>query len=165
MQFLNWIVKKVLQIRAHPVHLKSLLTRIFIKYIHDIVLQISFLDIYSQNWITGSCLKLWQVSVKIRRWYEKISNIPSRAWRACKNWFFMLTIFLPWGIFSIHHICKKIKKGPYKENFCIQKSVLSGPSVVQRNFWNMHCIFKLFCKSFKWLPVFQFWESMSKNEI
>ena len=37
--------------------------------------------------------------------------------------------------------------------------------MLQRNFWNIYCIFKLFCKSFKWLPVFQFWELMSKNEI
>ena len=36
------------------------LTQNFIKYMHDIVLEISFLDINSQNWITGSCLKFWQ---------------------------------------------------------------------------------------------------------
>jgi len=30
----------------------------------------------------------------------------------------MLTIFLPWGILSIHHICKKIKKrAGAKKNF------------------------------------------------
>ena len=31
---------------------------IFIKYMHDIVLKISFLDINSQNWNTGGHLKL-----------------------------------------------------------------------------------------------------------
>ena len=36
---------------------------------------------------------------------------------------------------------------------------------MQRNFWNIYCIFKLFCKSFKWLPLLQFWELVSKNEI
>ena len=36
---------------------------------------------------------------------------------------------------------------------------------MQWNFWNMYCIFKLFSMSFKWLPVIQFWELMSKNEI
>ena len=29
----------------------------------------------------------------------------------------------------------------------------------------MYCIFKLFWRSFKQLPVIQFWELMSKNEI
>ena len=29
-------------------------TQIFIKYMHDIVLKISFLDINSQNWITAT---------------------------------------------------------------------------------------------------------------
>ena len=42
-------------------------TQIFIKYMHDIVLEISFLDINSQNCINGSCLKLWQVIVKIQQ--------------------------------------------------------------------------------------------------
>ena len=32
--------------------------QIFIKYMHDIVLQISFLDTNSQTWNTGSHLKL-----------------------------------------------------------------------------------------------------------
>ena len=140
-------------------------TLIFIKYMHDIVLKISFLDTNSQNWSNGSHLKLWQVIVKIRHRCERISNILSRGWRACKNWFFMLTTFLAWGIFSIHQIKKRSKKGPSQKNFCIQKSVLSGPSAMQRNFWNIYCIFKLFCKSFKWLPLLQFWELVSKNEI
>ena len=34
------------------------LTQIFIKYMHDIVVKISFLDINSQNWNNGSHLKL-----------------------------------------------------------------------------------------------------------
>ena len=77
---------------------------------YDIVLEISFLDINSQNWNTGSRLKLWQVIVKIQHWCEGMSNIPSRGWRACKNWFFMLTNFLARGIFLIHHIWKKDQK-------------------------------------------------------
>ena len=55
------------------------LTQNFIKYMHDIVLKISFLDVNSQNWNTGSHLKLWQVIVKIRHQCERISNIPSRG--------------------------------------------------------------------------------------
>ena len=50
---------------------------IFIKYMHDIVLKISFLDINSQNWNTGGHLKLWQEIVKIQHRCERISNIPS----------------------------------------------------------------------------------------
>ena len=112
--FVRWghSCRSVLTSRETSLVTKHKSTQIFIKYIHDIVLQISFLDIYSQNWITGSCLKLWQVIVKIRHWCEKISNISSRGWRACKNWFFMFTIFLCRGIFLIHHIWKKVKKGP-----------------------------------------------------
>ena len=41
-------------------------TQIFIKYMHDIVLEISFLDINSQNWITGSHLNLLLKSLKIQ---------------------------------------------------------------------------------------------------
>ena len=52
---------------------------IFIKYMHDLVLKISFLDINSQNWITGSRLKLWQVIVKLRHQCQQMSNIPSRG--------------------------------------------------------------------------------------
>ena len=41
-------------------------TLIFIKYMHDIVLKISFLDTNSQNWSNGSHLKLLQKSLKIQ---------------------------------------------------------------------------------------------------
>ena len=94
-------------------------TLIFIKYMH--VLKISFLDTNSQNWSNGSHLKLWQVIVKIRHRCEQISNILSRGWRACKNWFFMLTTFLAWGIFSIHQIKKRSKKGPSQKKFLYPK--------------------------------------------
>ena len=50
---------RCLMTREPPLVTKHTLTQIFIKYMHDIVLQISFLDINSQNWITGSCLNLW----------------------------------------------------------------------------------------------------------
>ena len=46
-------------------------TQIFIKYMHDIVLEISFLDINSQNWITGSHLKLMLKSLKIQYIFQK----------------------------------------------------------------------------------------------
>ena len=38
---------------------------------HDIVLEISILDINSQNWITGSCLELLQKSLKIQYIFQK----------------------------------------------------------------------------------------------
>ena len=50
--------------------------------------------------------------VKIQKLLERISNIPSRGWRAWKNWFFILTTFLARGIFLIHQIQKKVKKRP-----------------------------------------------------
>ena len=43
--------------REGPVFGNQEAVQIFIKYIYDIVLKISVLDINSQNWITGSCLK------------------------------------------------------------------------------------------------------------
>ena len=81
-------------------------------------------DIYSQNWNTGSHLKLWQESVKIQHRCEQISNIPSHGWRSCKNWFFMLTTFLALGIFSIHDIWKEIKKWPGPIIFFVSKNQL-----------------------------------------
>ena len=89
---------------------------------HDIVLKISFLDTNSQNWSNGSHLKLWQVIVKIRHRCEQISNILSRGWRACKNWFFMLTTFLAWGIFSIHQIKKKGQKKARAKKIFVSKN-------------------------------------------
>ena len=88
---------------------------------HDIVVKISYLDTNSQNWSNGSHLKLWQVIVKIQHRCEQISNIPSHGWRACKNWFFMLTTFLAPGIFLIHDIWKKIKKWPEPNIFLYPK--------------------------------------------
>ena len=44
--------------RSGPLLPNDILTQIFIKYMHDIVLKISFLDINSQNWNTGGHLKL-----------------------------------------------------------------------------------------------------------
>ena len=46
-------------------------TLIFIKYMHDIVLKISFLDTNSQNWSNGSHLKLLQKSLKIQYIFKK----------------------------------------------------------------------------------------------
>ena len=57
--------------REPPVVTKHALTQIFIKYMHDIVLEISILDINSQNWITGSCLELLQKSLKIQYIFQK----------------------------------------------------------------------------------------------
>ena len=63
---LSWMSSREL-----PLVTKHTLTQIFIKYMHDIVLQISFLDINSQNWITGSHLKLLQKSLKIQYIFQK----------------------------------------------------------------------------------------------
>ena len=57
--------------RELPLVTKHALTQIFMKYMHDIVLEISFLDINSQNWITGSHLKLLLKSLKIQYIFQK----------------------------------------------------------------------------------------------
>ena len=76
-----------------------------------------------------------------------------------QKWFFMLTTIVASGIFSIHDIWKKIKKWPEPN---IQKSLLSCPLTMQRNFWNMYCIFKLFCQSFKLLTLSHFWNFLPR---
>ena len=96
------------------------LSLIFIKYMYDIVLEISFLDINSQNWNTGSCLKLWQVIVKIQHWCEGMSNIPLRDWRACKNWFFTLIFFYSGHFFDPSYL-KKDQKRARTKNFLYPK--------------------------------------------
>ena len=57
--------------REPPLDPKIKATQIFIKYVHDIVLEISILDINSQNWITGSHLKLLKKSLKIQYIFQK----------------------------------------------------------------------------------------------
>ena len=54
--FENSVTKDIF-IRETSLNSNPKSTQIFIKYMHDIVLEISFLDINSQNRITGSCLK------------------------------------------------------------------------------------------------------------
>ena len=42
------------------------LIQIFLRYMHDMVLKISFLDINPQNWNSGRHWKLWQEMLKIQ---------------------------------------------------------------------------------------------------
>ena len=128
-------------------------TLIFIKYMHDIVLKISFLDTNSQNWSNGSHLKLWQVIVKIRHRCEQISNILSRGWRACKNWFFMLTTFLAWGIFSIHQIKKKVKKRPEPKKFLYPKISSVRPISHAKEFLKYLLYFQTFLQELQMAPI------------
>ena len=60
--------------------------------------------------IGNNCSKFRQTVVKIRPQYEWILKIPSRGWRAWKNWFLTLMTFLAPVIFSIHEILKKDQK-------------------------------------------------------
>ena len=66
-------------------------TLIFIKYMHDIVLKISFLDTNSQNWSNGSHLKLWQVIVKIRHRCEQIEGETAKLRLGIKITFFVFS--------------------------------------------------------------------------
>ena len=53
---------------------------------HDIVLKISFLDINSQNWNSGSHWKLWQEMVKIQeRCKQTLNTHPGQFSRARKG--------------------------------------------------------------------------------
>ena len=73
---------------------------IFIKYMHDIVLKISFLDINSQNWNTGGHLKLWQEIVRIRHWCEQFQIFHLVVDGHVKTNFFLLTTFWALAFFS-----------------------------------------------------------------
>ena len=131
-------------VREPPLVTKHTLTQIFIKYMHDIVLEISILDINSQNWITGSCLKLWWEMAKTQWMCDQISNIPSRGWRAWKNWFFRLTTFLARVIFLIHHIRKKIKKGSEHKFFWYPKISFVRPLSHAKEFLKYILYFQTF---------------------
>ena len=61
-----------------------------------------------------------------------------------KTDFFMLTIFLPWGIFSIHHICKKIKKGPEQKKFLYPKISFVRPISCANKFLKYALYFQTF---------------------
>ena len=91
-----------------------------------------------------SYVKVLQTIMKIRPRYELISKILSRDWRAWKNWFLVLTTFLARVIFWSIIFEKRSKKGRNKKIFGIQKSVLSGPSVMQRNFLKYVLYFQTF---------------------
>ena len=59
------IVNSDLYIREGPVSGNQEAAQIFIKYMYDIVLEISFLDINSQNWSNVGHMRLRQKSFKI----------------------------------------------------------------------------------------------------
>ena len=56
----------------------------------------------------------------------------------------MLTIFLPWGIFSIHHICKKIKKGPEQKKILYPKISFVRPISGAKEFLKYVLYFQTF---------------------
>ena len=65
-------------IREGPVVENQEATQIFIKYMYDIVLEISFLDINSQNWIDVGHMRLCQKSFKIQYIFEKFLRKVNR---------------------------------------------------------------------------------------
>ena len=140
-------------------------TLIFIKYMHDIVLKISFLDTNSQNWSNGSHLKLLQKSLKIQYIFQKFlctADGPDRT----DFWIQKIFLFRPFLIiFQIWWI-KKMPRA--KKNVNIKKQFLHVRQPREGIFdicWHWCSIYTITCQSFKRLPVIQFWELMSKNEI
>ena len=83
-------------------------TQIFIKYMHDIVLEISFLDINSQNWITGSHLKLLLKSLKTQYIFQKFLCMADRPH---KTDFWIATNFLFRPFFDLFFHIMDQKKG------------------------------------------------------
>ena len=107
-------------------------TQIFIKYMHDIVLQISFLDINSQNWITGSHLKLLQKSLKIQYIFQKflcMANGPDII-------DFLIPKNLCSGPFLIFFSNMMDQKNAPSQKICShKKSIFTCPSTTWRNIW------------------------------
>ena len=68
----------VLYIRVGPVAGNQQAAQIFIKYMHDIVLEISFLDLNNGPNLSRSNLKLMQKSLKIQYIFQKFLCMPNR---------------------------------------------------------------------------------------
>ena len=88
---------------------------------YDLVLEISFLDINSQNWIPAA---IWNSGPKLQKYNTSVNEYQIFLCVVdghVKSDFFMLTIFLAPGIFSIHEIWKKIEKWPELKYFLYPK--------------------------------------------
>merc|ERR1739836_63897 len=70
--------KHIMVTREGPVSGNQEAAQIFIKYMYDIVLVISFLDINSQNWINVGHMTLCQKSFKIQYIFEKFLRKVNR---------------------------------------------------------------------------------------
>ena len=81
----------------------------------------------------------------------------------------MFTNFLARGIFSIHDIWKKIKKMVGNKIFFASKNQFFHARQPRERIFDIRShwcrIFTITWQSFKWLPLLQFWELVSKNEI
>ena len=131
-------------------------TLIFIKYMYDIVLKISFLDTNSQNWNNGSHLKLLQKSLKIQYIFQKFlctADGPDRTDFWIQKFFWLGLFFYLFLNLMDRKIPRAKKVVNIKNQFLHARQPREGIFDIRSH----RCrIFTITCQSFKWLPVFQF---------
>ena len=106
------------------------LTQIFTKYLHDIVLEISFLDINSQNWIDVGHMRLCQKSFKIQYIFEKFLRMVDRH---DSNDFLIQKFFWLGPFFDLFLNLMDRKNAPSQKNHKHKKSIFTCPSTNRRN--------------------------------
>ena len=123
-------------------------------------------DTYFQNWNTGGHLKLWQKSVKIQNILEKFLCMVDGH---DITDFWIQKIFVSDHFWSFFKCISSIEKIPGAKKVVNIKNQFLHDRQPREGIFDIHShrgrIFAITCQSFKWLPVFQFWELMSKNEI
>ena len=98
---------------------------------HDIVLEISFLDINSQNWITGSHLKLMLKSLKIQYIFQKslcMANRPNKTdfWTPKFFWYLKISFIRP-----ISHAKEILKYVLYFQTFLKELQTAAGNPILR----------------------------------
>jgi len=69
------------------------------------------------------------------------------------------------GAIWSYNVKKRSKKVLSQKKICIQKSVFSWPSAMQRCFWNLFCIFTLWFSGVICLPLVHFWKKKNSNLV
>ena len=111
--------------------------------------------------IGSSCRKVWKCNSYFKNSYAWLTGMmPMIFW---KKKFFGSGLFL---IFFHQWWIKKMTRAKKVVNIKNQFFHARQPREGIFDIWShLHCVFAISCQSFKQLPVIQFWELMSKNEI
>ena len=111
--------------------------------------------------IWSSCRKVWKYNKYFKNSFAWLMGLTELIF-GYKNFFgsgLFLTFFLIWWIEKMPQAKKVVN---------IKNQFLHARQPRERIFdirSHRCCIFTITCQSFKWLPLLQFWELVSKNEI